>query len=643
MATQIHGIAASENLDSSGERILMSGLDISSLEVDGVFNWEHKSDQPAQVVGKILKAKKIFSLKDCDSEDEKRFWEKCGVPFLYVMGELMDDYKESAKEVAGGFKYDDDNKSRHERATNNFSIEGAKIEKKGMDITRSLARKVTITVHPCNKVAVAELKASNVESKIKKNDLDSLFKTETTEIELFKAEIPSGFLTLADVMAKKEDSNSHAKALGIDSMKKDDDLGGTTGAPAALVARAMPKVAQMRKGPESPDGSTIGHTSGGHEIKSHKRVHEYRGMSPKDHLEAANLHFNAAQAAPHPKMGAHHMDKVRLHMQAHKTAERREERLHPPHGEKLIKALTAGSGMVAPSALSGGAALQSESLSRKMKKNTMLARAEEEYQCWDKKEEFTGFMQRKLPMLKSGEIDAIGRTIALKKGIEASEKWLAKFGYGTSSASFTQNGTTGSSSHMGKTSAGTDSPVNDDDQEQLDKKEKDPTDQDPDQVAPISQEARNDDAARANEAAERNAVKIKSRMKEHQRVPRHVLTVRQRHGKSGGHTYAGKMGNKEPGLVSTLHYTGKGAKNVISHQKPRPYAHASGTTATKIKEVRFGTTTGRTSGARNASNEFVSKSSDILMQTEKNKADLKKWLDIAIKEQGTDLKKLFPF
>lgn len=500
MATLIHGIAASENLDSSGERILMSGLDISSLEIDGVFNWEHKSDQPAQVVGKILKAKKIFSEKDCDSDDEKHFWEKCGVPFLYVMGELMDDYKQSAKEVAGGFRYDDDNKSRHEKATNNFSIEGAKIEKKGMDITRSLARKVTITVHPCNKVAVAELKASNVDSKLKKDDIDSLFKTESTEIELFKSEIPVGVLTLAAVMNKKEDPSAHAKALGIAPVKKTvanlgagatgsiggllaseemkkEDIQGTTGAPAAAVSRGMPAIS---KGPEHPDGKKLGQTSGGHEIMSHKRVHEYRGMSPKDHTEAANLHFNAAQSAINPQEGAHHMDKVRLHMQAHKTASRREERLHPPKGEKLIKALSAGSGMAGPSALTQGAALQKEdlesktqntsfSLKRKLKKNAILARAEEEYQTWGKKDEFTGFMQRKLPMLKSGEIDAIGRTIALKKGMENSKKWLAKFGYGTSSASFTQNGTSGSSSYMGKQVASNSSPILDDDQEQMEK------------------------------------------------------------------------------------------------------------------------------------------------------------------------------
>lgn len=454
MATMIHGIAASENIDSSGERIIIAGMDISSLEKDGVFNWEHKSDQPAQVVGKILKAKKIFTEKDCENDAERGFWKKTQVPFVYVMGELLDDYKESAKEVAAQFRYDHDHKDRDERSISNFSIEGAKINKVGMDIPNSIARKVTITVHPCNKVAVATLYPADKKSSLDKNSnsIDSLFKTETTEIELFKTEdLGYGKMTLADAMAKKEDPTQHAQALGVAPMKKD-DIAGTTGAPAHIAQRAAPMVKanepanKQVMGANKPslkvvgaNGTKLGVTSGGHEIHSHKRVHEYGPMHPKDHLEAANLHFNAAQGARDPKTGSHHMDKVRLHMEAHKTASKREERLHPSQGDKLIKTLDAGSAMAAPSALSGGAALGVSSMSsnmvsfgmdKKKKKNPWLARAEEEYQVWGKKEEFVGFMQQKLPNFKKHEIDAIGQTVALKKGIADSKKWLAKFGYG---------------------------------------------------------------------------------------------------------------------------------------------------------------------------------------------------------------------
>ena len=88
--TFIHGIAASEHLDSSGEKIKVDGIDISSLTKDGVFNWEHESKQSSQVVGKILEAKKIFTKKDCTNSNHLYWWGKIESPFLYVAGELLD-------------------------------------------------------------------------------------------------------------------------------------------------------------------------------------------------------------------------------------------------------------------------------------------------------------------------------------------------------------------------------------------------------------------------------------------------------------------------------------------------------------------------------------------------------------------------
>ena len=59
------------------------------------------------------------------------------------------------------------------------------------------------------------------------------------------------------------------------------------------------------------------------------------------------------------------------------------------------------------------------------KKSSWLARAEQDYAQWDKKEEFQKFMSEKMPHLTKGEIDAIGQTLALKKSLEA-EKSLSK-------------------------------------------------------------------------------------------------------------------------------------------------------------------------------------------------------------------------
>ncbi len=395
MPTYIDGIGASENIDSSGERIIIAGLDISSLDKDGVFNYEHKSDQPSQVVGKVLKAKKIFSDKDCDDDRQLYFWQKVQTPYLYVMGELFDDFKESSKDVAGMFRYDAAKKGQNERNVMNFSVEGAKIAKEGMDIVRSIARKITITVLPCNKMAIAEMVPT---SKKKKDDLDGIFKTESAvEVELLKFD---GNMTLWETL-KKADPNKHAEKLGINAMKKDIGGGLSTGASSALAGGAPSSPALMASERKlslvKPTGHKIGTTKSGKDVHSHGRVGEY-GFNAEEHAEAAEMHNKAAKAAKDPRWGRHHSDKAKLHHGASQTAKDAKARttvsdkdiasknkpavasaspkagkLHDPQlsgkidykKSEMAKALDAGSMNVAPGALSGGAALGKESFSKK--------------------------------------------------------------------------------------------------------------------------------------------------------------------------------------------------------------------------------------------------------------------------------------
>lgn len=161
--TFVHGIGASQALDSSGERILIDGIDISSLTRDGVFNYEHKNDNASQIVGKILEAKKIFKKADCENKDHEYFWDKVQMPFLYVSGELFDAVGHtSAQDIAAMLKYDEQGYADKE-AKNliNFSIEGAVLEKNNHEIVKCVARKITITITPCNKTAIAKLKTSD--------------------------------------------------------------------------------------------------------------------------------------------------------------------------------------------------------------------------------------------------------------------------------------------------------------------------------------------------------------------------------------------------------------------------------------------------------------------------------------------------
>jgi GNAT superfamily N-acetyltransferase len=198
--TYIDGIASSQAIDTAGEIVDLKGLDISSL-INASFNFEHESKLPSQIVGKILTARKIFSKEDCQNDRQSYFWNKCKVPFLYVMGRLFDDKKDSSRELAALFK--DDAEHPNELPMVGFSIEGNKIPgaKEGMTITRSIARKCTVTVAPANKTCVAELMPSPKEHK--ENSIESLFKG---EMELFKFES-----TYEEILEKKENLEKGAK------------------------------------------------------------------------------------------------------------------------------------------------------------------------------------------------------------------------------------------------------------------------------------------------------------------------------------------------------------------------------------------------------------------------------------------------
>lgn len=413
--TYIDGIASSQAIDTAGEVVDLAGLDISSLE-GSVFNYEHKSDLPAQIVGKIITAKKIFTDKDCENDRQKYYWAKCQLPFLYVMGRLLDDKKESSREIAALFIDDAQNPDEHPMV--GFSVEGAKIDKQGMTITRSIARKVTITNIPANKTCLAEMVPSDKSGK--KDDLDDIFKTELNyEIQLFKSEMP---------MKKDEKPVAPGPSVALTAkVNKAKTPPTVPGANAHLVPKLSGHSALGA-------GTHLGSTKSGKNVFSHTKINEYHGFSSQDHKDASDLHGQAMEHAKTASDKQHHFDKRALHTQASGTKERHENRFNKEliaHKDKAIehaklgKALDAGSALASPGQLTGGAALAKESVDSKLKKKNWLARAEKEFATWAKKEDFRSFMKAKLPNLAIGEIDSIGQTIALKKSLE-SEKKLSK-------------------------------------------------------------------------------------------------------------------------------------------------------------------------------------------------------------------------
>ena len=362
--TYIDGIGSSQAIDTAGEIVDLAGLDCSSL-LGAALNWEHKNDVPAQIVGKILDYKKIFSEKDCDTDRQKHFWAKCQMPFLYILGRLFYDKKDSSKEVAALFL--DDAQHPNEPNMVGFSIEGAKVSKDGMVITRSIARKVTITNLPANKTCFAALLPAPTSPS---DTIEDLFRTEPHEVTFFRPD-----MFQLDALEKKEKS-----------LEKDVGSGGGAFIGSQLAASEMKKA--VVPGSKYPSSA---------EAKGKKPLTSVGGI-PKF---APTMKEPSKATATSPKAGG------------------------IPKFAPITKALDAGSMMAAPSQLTGGAALGKESLDRKSQKSKWLKRAEEAYNSWEKKEEFRAFMKKRMPTLALGEIDAIGKTIALKKAV-AAEKSLSK-------------------------------------------------------------------------------------------------------------------------------------------------------------------------------------------------------------------------
>lgn len=183
--TIIDGIAASEHIDSSGESLSIEGMDISSLGgPDSILNWEHGSkDRPGQVVGKVTFARKIMKKEDAKSQREQYFWNKAKKPFVYIKAELFDGLGHSgAEDVAAMLKYKNKDKGEDSRLVVGFSIEGGKIEKKGMFVTKSIARDVAITIKPCNKICDAEVIEGEVAD-------DFLYKNQNFDCEIIEGEL----------------------------------------------------------------------------------------------------------------------------------------------------------------------------------------------------------------------------------------------------------------------------------------------------------------------------------------------------------------------------------------------------------------------------------------------------------------------
>jgi hypothetical protein len=169
----LDGIAASEHIDSSGEILDVEGCDISAIE-DGVatINYEHKGDSPKDTIGRIIYGKKIFSEKDCEDDRQLTYWKKSGVPYIYIISELMDqDGHEGAKSAAAIIRH---YASRKLPVLARWSIEGSTLKKEKNRLKQSIFKRLALTLAPCNKDATSGLLFDPISNTPKDGSLQSI-------------------------------------------------------------------------------------------------------------------------------------------------------------------------------------------------------------------------------------------------------------------------------------------------------------------------------------------------------------------------------------------------------------------------------------------------------------------------------------
>ena len=362
--TILHGICSSEHLDSSGERIKIEGVDISSLTLDGTANWEHKSEESSQTVGKIIESKKILKRSDCENEHHEYFWDKVKMPYIYSAIELFDEEgHEGAKSIAAMARYDQKTDKRSTKNLINFSIEGSRLDKDGSNILKCIARKIAITVHPCNKVCEAEIKNDN-----KNSLLESIIgKSENYNCEIMKS-FPKYSTSLIPKKQKEGKTagyvppNKHA--IGAENHKE-----GTPTKPKR----------SFEAGKESKDWQVGDRTI--YPNKKPKTGTEIYGKMPKiynksmgkskemtvDTKEMVEEHKKVVDVleSPSHKDDKKEAKKQKKELKGYKDKLKKKSNFYDSN---VKKALTAGSGMSAPAQKEGGSALSGEHVEKEMHK-----------------------------------------------------------------------------------------------------------------------------------------------------------------------------------------------------------------------------------------------------------------------------------
>lgn len=237
----IDGVAASEDIDSSGEIIEIEGIDISDFEAGtGTLNYEHRNEKDSgasanDILGRIMFAKKIFERSDCDDERQREYWDKTKLPFLYIKAELFDDDGHpGAISTAAVIRH---YHARKLPVLVRYSIEGTTLERDGNRIKKCVAKKVACTIKPCNRAAVSSV-VEDPNKTSRKSPIEQLL---LGKVEAPDSQYLGGYSAESMPMIETPDSASLLKAAVArveEELAKTLSAGGGNAAPSSLTGGA---------------------------------------------------------------------------------------------------------------------------------------------------------------------------------------------------------------------------------------------------------------------------------------------------------------------------------------------------------------------------------------------------------------------
>jgi DNA-directed RNA polymerase subunit RPC12/RpoP len=143
MSFPIWGIAGTENVDRVGEKLIVSGADISELRI---INDEHKTNNCFSILGQITMAKKLLQERDCTDEFELKAWRMVNKPLIFVRGNLVEGGHPNAAAAQALVKYGAQNPD----FPIGFSVEGATLDRQGQLLKKTKVVAVSLTIKPCN-------------------------------------------------------------------------------------------------------------------------------------------------------------------------------------------------------------------------------------------------------------------------------------------------------------------------------------------------------------------------------------------------------------------------------------------------------------------------------------------------------------